>query len=776
MNNKFLLSCLLMLAAFGQQLQAQGLFACTGAQPPASTCAQTCLVCNLNGITGINNLPLPPNTPNTLCQGGLTLQNPRWYGFVAGSANITINIQPSNCTGNNGLEAAVLRECNKDVVCAPGPNNGAGPNGNFALTMTNLIVGKPYQLVIDGYLGDVCNYTITVPVGSTIPPPLGTVDSIVGLQQVCPNATTTYTVPPVDNAVSYTWTAPIGSKINGGSNSLVLPGDVPGNNSVEVTFGNVGGFVCVTASNACSPSVTTCLQISNTPLTATILDPLVICNEETPWEWPEEPHNGLFGPGTYNLTSSPYQSYLGCDSIVKQTVKILPANVKTLPLVYLCKDECFVINGLDYCESGSYQETLTSYQGCDSLVNFTLYKIPVNAVAAQPDTITCAVTSVPLTGAGSSVGNTITYRWINDNGQTISNAITANATAPGMYHLIVTNYVGGLACADTASVNVPGNLTPPLAEAGPDMVYTCTVTQLTLQGSGSTGPDISYFWKALIGGNIVSGSTTLNPIVNAPGTYSLRVTDNHNGCTAVSNAVVNADTIKPSVITQGGTYTCTNPTVTLQITTNGANPSFVWTGPNGFMSTQQNPVVNVAGTYSITVTNNVNGCTKTGSALVVANNLPPGAAASGGSITCAATTVTLNGNSPTMGTIFQWSGPNGYSSTQQNPVVNAVGNYQLLATGLNGCTSSALAVVNLNTTPPGADLSVSGNLNCNNASVNLLSTSIANPANLIHVWTLPNGTTDTTGTVSILPVSIPGLYSVLVSNNVNGCTSTGALP
>ncbi|MCA9916091.1 MAG: hypothetical protein KC496_22200, partial [Anaerolineae bacterium] len=384
MNNKILFGCLILLATFFQKIQAQGLTACTGATPPAATCQQTCLLCNLEGVTGTNSQFLPPGQTQTVCQGAMNLENPRWYGFVAGTADITILIKPTNCQGTNGLEAAVTRECNKDVFCAVGPNNGAGPGGNFTLTMNNLVVGKPYQLVIDGYLGDVCDFTISVPVGSTIPPPLGAVDPIQGLQQVCPNATTTYTVPAVANAVSYTWTAPVGAKINGGSNVAVLPGDVPGNNSVEVTFGNTGGNICVTASNACSPSVTVCLPVSNVPLPQTHLDTIIVCNEFTPYEWEEEPHNVLYGPGTYTLTSSPYASYLGCDSIVKQTIKVLPVNVKTLPLIYLCKDECYTINGLDYCDGGTYQETLSSYQGCDSLVNFTLYKIQVQAVAQQP--------------------------------------------------------------------------------------------------------------------------------------------------------------------------------------------------------------------------------------------------------------------------------------------------------------------------------------------------------------------------------------------------------
>jgi hypothetical protein len=771
MNKKILLLNLLFFGVFTLRLQAQGLFACPGLSNASSTCAQSCINCNLDGLTGLNNIPLPPGAPNSLCHDDIILENPRFFGFIAGSTNLNMAVFPTNCQTGQGLEGAFIDNCTTTIGCLPGPNplNGFGA---FVMSATNLVVGRPYQLVIDGYNGDVCNFSFLVMNGSTQGPPLGPIDSIEGLDHVCPNATTTYSIPPVNNAVSYTWSAPAGSSINGGNSVRILP--ATGNNTVQIAFGNAGGNVCVTASNACSPQVTTCFQISNVPLPIHQLADEIVCYGQIPYEWAEEPHTILAAPGTYNLTSSIYDSYLGCDSIVKQKLTVLPLNQVNLPLRYLCKNECFTINGIEYCETGTFQEFLYTDNGCDSIVNFSLRVIPSKAVVAQPDTITCAVTSVPLSGVGSTTGNTVSYRWLDPTGQTISNAITATATQPGLFALIVTNTIGGNACMDTALVNVPGNLTPPLANAGPDKVLTCIVTQVQLQGVGSVGADFTYFWKAQLGGNIVSGVTTLNPIVNAPGAYTLRVTNNHNGCTAISNAVVTAQIAPPVVTAAGGDFTCSMPHVDLQVSTNAADPGFSWTGPNNFESTLQSPTVNVPGTYAVVVTNGVTGCTASATAQVNAGNDTPDLAVTGGGITCVEDQVVLGATSSVPGMTYQWSGPNGFSSGLQNPLAFVVGNYEVVATAPNGCTNTAIAIVSLNNTPPGTSLASSGSLNCVNETVNVLATSMGNPANLIHTWTLPDGSEQNSGSSAFLPATAPGTYSVLVNNTATGCSSNAA--
>ncbi|MBL0046066.1 MAG: hypothetical protein IPP33_17245 [Flavobacteriales bacterium] len=91
----------------------------------------------------------------------------------------------------------------------------------------------------------------------------------------------------------------------------------------------------------------------------------------------------------------------------------------------------------------------------------------------------------------------------------------------------------------------------------------------------------------------------------------------------------------------------------------------------------------------LTVTG-ANGCTSTAEAQVEQDSTLPGAQATGGNLTCSNVSVQLGGSGN--GT-FSWSGPNGFTSTQQNPVVGTAGTYVLTVTGSNGCSSTAQAIV-----------------------------------------------------------------------------------
>ena len=136
----------------------------------------------------------------------------------------------------------------------------------------------------------------------------------------------------------------------------------------------------------------------------------------------------------------------------------------------------------------------------------------------------------------------------------------------------------------------------------------------------------------------------------------------------------------PGATATGGTLTCT--TTSIMLTGNG-NGSFSWSGPNGFNSQDQNPTVSAAGTYVLTVTGS-NGCTSTDNAEVILDDEAPGATATGGTLTCATTSIMLTGSGNGS---FSWTGPNGFNSQDQNPTVSIAGTYVLTVTGANGCTS-----------------------------------------------------------------------------------------
>jgi hypothetical protein len=55
---------------------------------------------------------------------------------------------------------------------------------------------------------------------------------------------------------------------------------------------------------------------------------------------------------------------------------------------------------------------------------------------------------------------------------------------------------------------------------------------------------------------------------------------------------------------------------------------------------------------------------------------------------------------------FGWTGPNNFTSIEQNPTVSVAGTYVLTVTGENGCTSVAQAEVGTDYAEPGAQAEV----------------------------------------------------------------------
>ncbi len=78
----------------------------------------------------------------------------------------------------------------------------------------------------------------------TAPPALGSISGSIGA--FCPGATASYSVSSVAGASSYLWTVPTGATITSGQ----------GTTSINVTYGNSGGNITVTAQNSCDLSGT----------------------------------------------------------------------------------------------------------------------------------------------------------------------------------------------------------------------------------------------------------------------------------------------------------------------------------------------------------------------------------------------------------------------------------------------------------------------------------------------------------------------------------------
>ena len=424
--------------------------------------------------------------------------------------------------------------------------------------------------------------------------------------------------------------------------------------------------------------------------------------------------------------------------------------------------------------AGTYSVTTTDGNFCTHELANIVVDPPVipTAVAAAPSNIDCNTSSLHLDGTGSTTGQDISYLWTTNDGNIVSGQNTLNdclINASGTYELFVTNFITN--CISTARVTVIADVDPPAAAASAPNNLDCVTPSTTMTGAGSSvGPDFEYLWTTA-NGNIVSGATTLSPTVNAAGTYTLTVTNTTNGCTEDASAVMIMNDTTPNASAAGGELNCILSMVEIQGNSTTPNVTYEWSGPNNFSSADQNVDVDDAGSYILTVTDPSNGCTENDTAMVIENTTPPDAEANGGTITCVASSVTLDGNSVSPGATFEWTGPNNFSSNEADPEVSETGTYTLTVTGTNGCTNSDNANVNENTTAPTAAAGDDDALNCNKTSVVLNGTGSSGGNQFAYQWTTPNGNIVSGDTTLTPTVDTAGHYALIVTDNTNGCES-----
>lgn len=745
---KTILWAVFVLAAFSAHAQLPP--ACPPGTPPADDCFDACIYCNFNGVT---------STTAGYTAGGAggfcgSIENEQWLGFIAGADQATFTATAINCTNGDGIQIALYEDCaGSPVDCNGGQDGGAGiPVNLFNVPLTP---GTNYYLLVDGFGGDQCTFNITVdPPAAVIAPPIGnTIGPIQGPSNVCPGATVTYTIPPVANAGAYTWTVPNGWMINGQTSPQQILA-IDGGTSVEITFGPNGGQICVSAANSCYPNgPSICKPITVAPIPPTTLAPAIVCSEDAPYDLPwgdQAPSSGLY--------QTTLQSYLGCDSVVKQQVTIKAPLVTNLPLKTICAGDAITICGTEYTEGGAFSHMCESFQGCDSLINFSINLLDPVAEINGGGTLTCTTTSITLTAAASP--NITLFTWKNGAGQNIGNGSSLVVTAPGTYILSAAMNGGGIQCVKADTIVIAANAAPPSVQATGGSLN-CTATSVQLMATSNASP-ATWLWSG------PSGFTANipNPVATNLGTYTVTVTNGANGCSATSTAVVNGNTTPPDITPLGATLTCAITSAQITANANPTTATYQWSGPNNFSSGIQTPTVSFPGNYVVTVTNTVNNCTATGTAVVLLDNTAPGAtAATAGTISCTTPTIQVNAGPGTAGNTFTWSGPNSYSSNQQNADVTLAGTYNVVVRGSNGCTSTASTQVVGNTTLPDA-AAIGDTVSCGTQSIVLQGVSTTTGA--IFNWSGPSGFTSN---LQNPPVTTPGNYTLTVTGT-NACTNT----
>ena len=583
------------------------------------------------------------------------------------------------------------------------------PTGVSPTTSTQYIV-----TATNSYGCSASNTTSTVTV-NTIP----TTPTVSNNGPVCAGSSLNLTTPTVTGA-SYSWTGPNGFTSTS-QNPIV---------STNATVSMSGSYSVIVTVNACTSAVgTTSVTVNPLPTTPTATNNGPICAGST------------LSLTTPTVTGASY-SWTGPNGFTSSS-----------------QNPTVSINATANM-SGTYYVT-TTVNGCTSATgttSATVNAIPVTPTVSNNGPI-CAGSTLSL--ISNALG---TISWTGPNGFTSSSqnpGITNSTTAYNGTYSVTSTVNGCISAAGTTNAVVNGiPATPTVSNNGPICVGS-TLNLFsnaigTISWTGSNG-----FTSSSQNPDITNSTTAYN------GTYS--VTSTVNGCTSATgttNATVYTIPVTPIVSNNGPI--CAGSTLNFY---SNATGTISWTGPNGFTSSSQNPnITNTTtaynGTYSVTST--VNGCiSAAGTTNATVNAIPSTPIASNNGPICADSTLNLFSNAT--GTI-SWTGPNGFSSSSQNPGINNSttaynGTYSVTSTD-NGCISAAgttNAVVN--GIPATPTVSNNGPI-CVGSTLNLFSNAIGTIS-----WTGSNGFTSSSQNPDITnsTTAYNGTYSV--TSTVNGCTS-----
>ncbi|WP_170110431.1 cohesin domain-containing protein [Flavilitoribacter nigricans] len=424
-----------------------------------------------------------------------------------------------------------------------------------------------------------------------------------------------------------------------------------------------------------------------------------------------------------------------------------------------------------------------------SLVEEFTIEIPLadgvpEANAGEDLLLGCDPQSVLLSGTGSE--GDFSYEWfrINSTGQEVSIGTNRSVVefVPGTKIFRVTNNQTGCSSSDTTFVTAPE---VPLANAGQDFEFTCAEGGFQLNGSGSdSGDNITYTWISMNNGKITEGQQTLiNPQIEAPGSYILRVAYEDTGCFDADTVRVTDGRLEPDVVAgQDQILDCGIGTVTLSSLSN--NPdlqvSYEWYDQNNqLLGTGETYEADQLGSYILLVRDNETNCSSTDTVRVLPDaNYPDVLIDPALPITCIRDSVMISATvgPDTIDYTFTWTASMGgqlvpNSDTSLNPIALSPGTYTLAVTNTaTGCIAEVDVVVSEDMTPPTAMAGEDQLITCETSSVSLSGAGSDTGDGFAYIWTNMEG--DTVATTLMAEVSSPGTYTLEVTNLENGCTAT----
>ncbi len=677
-----------------------GVVSCGGNPITGNNCCDALLLTdNLDGYCG-NTGGYTASIDSV--SGCAYIENNSWIAFIAEETDVEIGITSSNCIGGMGVQAVIFEttDCTNLNQVSNCWNPGSATTGS--LIANGLTPGETYYLMVDGWNGDVCDYTLSI-ISGVLTTSATAADTMLCLGQSTALSANVYGVGPY----TYSW-SPVGSlddptiatpiatptsttlyTVTVSSpaetiiesvqiqvdNAMPGPSTVTGSVSVCQNTTNVGytasssdathynwtvtggGTIVgddtqstltinwgMTGGNVCVTASNECGTASEVCLNVGVVAPpdMVV----------SDPPNGC-APGSVDLSDASITNNNGGIGLITYYANFSDAQNSSPQL------PSSAVN-----TGGTYWVRMDTGTDCYDIASVTATIEDPQIVTVDPQPV-CSPTMIDLdTDVWKNETNGWpggTYTWFADSLDAVNNQNQLGSTAVAASGPYWARYETASGCFDVAGTQITIEEGPDISTAGPVSICdnaSIDISTVVITDANNTTAVVSDYYDtesfAVQGWTALAMSST---VVSSPGVYYLRY-ETANGCWDTAHIVVQS-AVAPGAVLSGGGAVCPGGNGTLTFTLTGVGPfDLVYSDGtnnftlNGISSPHTETVtINNAITYSMVSVSDAGNCagTVSGSASFTNGN-PPDFALSGSTTICsgddAVISFDLSGNGP----------------------------------------------------------------------------------------------------------------------------------
>jgi len=426
-----------------------------------------------------------------------------------------------------------------------------------------------------------------------------------------------------------------------------------------------------------------------------------------------------------------------------------------------------------------------------------------NATISQPSAaLTASKTKVDILCFGNSTGSidlTVTggtasysYLWSASAGGVVPSGQSGNqdltSLVAGNYNVTVTD-ANNCTTINSTTISQPSAALSSSASQVNVACFGNSTGSINLTASGGT-VTYTYAWTASAGGVIPSGQNTNEDLTGlVAGTYAVTITDANNCASSNSFNVSQPSAALSSTKTQINVLCFGNSTGSIDLTVSGGTTTYTyaWTASSGGVvpsgqASNQDLTGLVIGNYSVTI-KDANNCTTTNSASISQPSSALATSSTKVDVKCfgnATGSIDLNVSGGTAGYTYSWTAssggsvPSGQANSQDLTGIVA-GNYSVVATDANGCTSTNSTTVS----QPSSAISSSKtqlNVDCFGNSTGSIDLTVSGgTTGYTYSWSassggiVPSGQTNSQDLTGLKP----GVYNVTITD-ASSCSASNS--